>query len=150
MLDALILQASKLMQEQAESYGLLNDGCARLAAALIKSSPEEIETLTKAGESELLRMRSRLVRIMSTLTMFAETRAAQPTNQVIAEDARRAFEEASNVLASAARDFQRIHQRAAGLAMSGETMASASIEMCGFQPMTYRAPYARHGERAWA
>jgi hypothetical protein len=51
----------------------------------------------------------------------------------------------------AARDFQQTRERAAALATNGAAFAAVCIEMCGVQPTTYRAPYARYGEgRPWA
>lgn len=151
MLDELIHKAAKLMREQAEAYRQLDATCARLAVALVSWSPSEIEALSRAGESEMLRMRSRLVQIVGALSSFSEARAAAPQNSSVSEEARREFESASNDLTSAARQFQRTQERANALAMSGSSFAAACIEMCGVPPTTYSAPGARRGDvRAWA
>jgi len=150
MTDDLINQAAKLMQEQADAYARLNSACNQLTAVLVNGTPESIESLTRAGESELLRMRARLVQIMSTLTAFAEARARSSHAAPVMAEARARFEAASNKLSAAARDFQRTCKRAAALATNGSSLASTHIEMCGFRPTTYRAPYARYGEKLWA
>jgi hypothetical protein len=78
MSDELILQAAGLMTEQADAYGRLDAVCRQLAAALVRGEPPVVDSLTRAGESELLRMRSRLVRITLSLTSFADARALAP------------------------------------------------------------------------
>ena len=151
MLDDLIYQAAKLMQEQAAAYARLDASCAQLSASLVRGAPAVIESLTRAGESEMLRMRGRLVQIMNTLTAFADARAAVSDGNPLSVEARAAFETASNNLLQAARKFQQTRGQAAALATSGATFATACIEMCGVKPTTYRAPYAQRGEtRPWA
>ena len=59
MLDELIQNAAKLMREQAAAYRRLDSACHQLAAALVSGQPETIESLTRAGEGELLKMRYR-------------------------------------------------------------------------------------------
>jgi hypothetical protein len=144
MADDLIRQAAQMMREQAGAYRRLEAACAQLASALTNGSAETISALVRAGETELLSMRSRLVRLMSALTAFADSRlqSAAP----ISAEARTAFAEASGELMEAASDFQRIQRRAAALANNGSVFATISIEMCGIPPVTYRAPYARRGE----
>ncbi|MGH9901157.1 MAG: hypothetical protein ACRD68_04875 [Pyrinomonadaceae bacterium] len=153
----LIHQAAKLMREQAAAYRQLNAACEQLSGALVRGTPGLIESLVRAGETELLRMRARLVQIMFTLSDFADERAQQSSPQssekpaAIPAEARAGFEEASSELLRAARDYQKTNSRAAALATGGSTFANACIEACGAQPVTYRAPYTRRGEaQRWA
>lgn len=166
MFEDLITRAATLMQEQADAYRRLEAACAQLSAAMVRGVPEQIESFSRAGESELLRMRSRLGEIMGTLSAFAEQRAAaneiankpatigEQTPSPLAAEARLAFENASNELLEQAHLFERTHARASALATNGSTFASACIEMCGVLPTTYRAPYARlnnyGGGKQWA
>jgi hypothetical protein len=149
MLDNLIQNAAKLMHEQAAAYRRLDSACQQLSAALVSGQLEVIESLTRAGEAELLKMRVRLVELMTALSRFAEHHAgAQATLET---ETRVAFRDASNELLQAARDFQRTQARAAAVATNGASFAAANIEICGVPPLTYRAPYARSGEaRSWA
>jgi hypothetical protein len=147
----LIQRATELIQEQTAAFRRLDAACAQLAAALVRDAPELIESLTRTGESELLKMRSRLVQIMSTLSAFAEARAQSSEAAPLGAEQRAAFEQASCELIEAATAFQTTQQRAAALALNGATFAAACIEHCGIPPTTYRAPYARRGEgRPWA
>ena len=149
--DKLIHRAAELMREQAAAYARLDSACAQLTAALVRGVPESIESLTRAGESELLKMRARLVQVMASLTDFADARAKHPNAGSITAETRALFEGASQELLAAARSFQRTQQRAAALSHNGTSFASACIEMCGVPPTTYRAPYARRGEgKQWA
>lgn len=156
MLEELITRAAALMQEQADAYRRLDAACAQLSAAMTRGTPEQIESFTRAGESELLRMRSRLVEIVGTLSTFAEKRAASEGAPVmpLASEARSVFETASDELLKQARLFERTSRRTTALAMNGSTLASACIERCGVPPVTYRAPYARlnnpSGGNRWA
>lgn len=144
MADDLIHKVAALMHEQAEGYRRLDAACGQLVAALTSGVPERISALVRAGEGELLTMRSRLVRLMSALTSFADART--PESAPISAEARAAFSQASQELRQAAQAFQRTQRRAAALANNGATFAAVSIEMCGIPPVTYRGPYARRGE----
>jgi len=168
MQDDLIQHAARLMREQATAYARLESACNQLAAALVRGQPETLESLSRAGESELTRMRSRLVEIMSMLAAFADARRSPanspqqtsadatltnaPQHAPLSKETRELFEQASNQLFDAAKLFQSIHSRATALATSGATFASACIETCGVPPTTYRAPYARvtGAYRQWA
>ena len=146
MPDSLITRAAALMQEQAAAYTRLDAACVHLAAALVRGVPEQIESLTRAGESELLRMRSRLFEITMTLSLFADKRAAANEanrSASVTPEARTAFESASAELLAAAHAFERTQARTAAIAVSGSTFAAACLETCGVPPMTYRAPYTR-------
>ncbi len=139
------------MREQADAYGRLEAACQQLASALVRGEPSVIESLVRAGESEMLRMRSRLVQITLSLTAFADARSQASEPRPVAADARAAFESASKKLFEAARSFQTIQRRAESLARGGSTFATACIEFCGVPPTTYRAPYVRRGgEARWA
>ena len=54
--EELILQATELMHEQTQAYGRLSTACTQLTAALAESNPEQVSTLARAGETELLEM----------------------------------------------------------------------------------------------
>jgi len=151
MSDTLIQQAARLMQEQVAAYQRLDGACVQLSAALVRGEPSIIESLTRAGESEMLKMRSRLLQLMSTLTAFADARATSPESNRLTPETRASFEKASTELMRVAHDFERTRTRAAALANNGSTFTTACIQTCGIQPTTYRAPYARRGEASrWA
>ncbi len=148
--EELILQATELMREQTQAYGRLNSASTQLTAALAESNPEMVSTVVRAGETELLEMRARLLRLMFKLTTFADLRAAAPTGVPISPPVREGFSQASHQLQTAARDYQQIGGRASALAINGAIYSSVCIEFFGIQPSTYRAPYARRGEgKAW-
>jgi hypothetical protein len=151
MTDTPIRETTKLMEEQARGYAKLDLSCAKLCEALINGQPAEVESMIRKGEEELLPMRARLVRIVRTLTIFAEARALAPETSALSPEVRSAFEAASDLLLRAAQSFQRTRARAAALTTSGATFATACIEVCGIPPSTYRGPYARNPEvRPWA
>ena len=149
MLDNLIQNAAKLMREQAAAYRRLDAACQQLCAALVGGQPEVIESLTRAGEAELLKMRVRLVELMTALSTFAERHAGG--QGALGAETRVAFRDASSELLQAAQTFQRTQARAAAVANNGASFAAAGIEICGVAPLTYRAPYTRSGEaKLWA
>lgn len=150
MSERLIQRVAELMREQAVTYGRLGSICDRLSSALVRGEVDQIESLTRSGEAELLSLRSRLAQITSALSNFANLRNGSD-RPAIGEEARAAFESASSALMTAAREFQRIQPRAAALAINGVVFAGACIEMCGVKPTTYAGPYVRRGEgRPWA
>lgn len=151
MSEQLIIQATELMQEQAAAYIRLNNACAGMIPVLTKGSPEALTGMVRATETELLSMRSRLLRLMSTLTSFADRRAEGGSDQALSLPVREAFSRASDELQNAAQQFQKTCTTASALAGNGAIYASACIEMYGILPSTYRAPYARRGDgKAWA
>ncbi len=168
MQDELIQHAARLMREQALAYTRLESACNQLTGALVRGKPETLESLSRAGESELMRMRARLVEIMSMLAAFADARRSTanspqqfsadaketnaPQHAPLSKDTRELFEQASKELFDAAKLFQSTHARATTLATNGATFAAACIETCGVSPTTYRAPYARQmgANRLWA
>jgi hypothetical protein len=151
MSDQVIHRAAELMKEQAAAYRRLNLLCEQLTAALMRGEVEQIESLTRANEAELLTLRARLAQITAALSSFAAARAAGGQPTPVSAEARSAFESASTDLIAMARNFQRARARAAALAVNGVSFAGAFIEMCGVPPTTYGAPYARRGgKRPWA
>lgn len=150
MLEQLIQNAAKLMQEQATAYRRLDAACQQLTAALVSGHPETIDALTRAGEGELLRMRVRLVELMNALATFAEQHATAGQN-ALSTPTRETFRAASTELLEAARAFQQTRARAAAVANNGASFAATGIQYCGVPPLTYRAPYSRRGEvKGWA
>ncbi|MFN7927438.1 MAG: hypothetical protein U0Y68_05750 [Blastocatellia bacterium] len=148
--EEMIQQAMELMREQTDAYRRLDSVTTQLTTALAQSSPDTVNTFVRLGESELLEMRARLLRLMFKLTTFADMRAEMPQEAAISNDTREAFREASNALQEAAHGFQHTYKRAAPLAINGTIYASVSIELFGIQPTTYRPPYTRRGEgKAW-
>lgn len=145
-MDDLIRKVSDLLNEQTAAYGRLENVTAQLSAALVRSEIPLIESLTKAAETELLRMRSRLLEITSALTKFAEGRAAEPDKTGLEAETRQKFDSAAKSLLEAARSFQKISHRTANLAMGGSSFASACIQMCGVPAMTYSAPVLKYAE----
>ena len=151
MSEQLIIQATELMAEQAAAYCRLNISCTNLIPALTQGSPESLSSLVRATETELLAMRSRLLKLMSALTSFADSRANSPEQLPLSVVVRESFSKASDELQSNASRFQQTCTRASALAGNGAIFASASIEMFGILPSTYRAPYARRGDgKTWA
>ena len=150
MQDDLIRRIASLMTEQSAAYARLESATAQLSGALTVGEPNKIESLTRAGETELTRMRSRLLEITSALTGFAEMRAAQAEKTPLDTSARQQFETAAKSLMENARRFQKTGNRAASLALGGSSFATACIQMCGVPPTTYRAPVLRYGEAGGA
>jgi citrate synthase len=151
MPSQLILKAAELMHDQAAAYKRLDSLCQQLSVALVRGAPEPIESLTRTGESELLKMRSRLGQIVSTLTAFAEKRGNSQERSPIDSDARASFEAASKELMEAAESFRRTTKKSVALSRSGSSFASNCIEMCGVPPTTYRSSYTSRGDtKAWA
>jgi hypothetical protein len=150
MSEELIVQATELMREQTQAYGRLQSACTQLTAALAQSNPERVASIVRAGETELLEMRARLLRLMFKLTKFADARAANPQSVPVSSSVREAFGTASRELQTAAQGYQQVGGRASALAINGAIFSSVCIELFGIQPTTYRAPYARRGEgKAW-
>lgn len=132
------------MREQADDYRRLDAATGQLVGALVRGAPDSIESLTHAGETQLFKMRSRLLQIMAALSEFSEARARATTElKPIAPETRNEFEAASNELMHAARSFEKTGNRAASLAVGGTTFASSCIQMCGVPPATYSLPYSK-------
>jgi hypothetical protein len=150
MTDDLIIEAARLMEEQIRDYARLDSACQRLSETLVTGDAAAIDSTTRSGEVALLEMRARLVRIIQALTAFSDARTEAKESIKLGLDARARFEAASNALLLAAKQFQRTRARAAALTTSGATFATYCIEVCGIQPTTYKAPYARGEGRPWA
>ncbi|HUK90774.1 MAG TPA: hypothetical protein VLZ81_10270 [Blastocatellia bacterium] len=149
MPDKVIHQAAELMRDQAVAYQKLVLLTEQLTSALVCGDLHQIESLTRAGQSELLRLRSRLAQTTAILSQFAASRQSAPDRASISQEARTEFESASDEVLRQARLFQRSRGRAAALAMNGVAYAGACIEMCGVKPTTYGAPYVRPGGGKW-
>lgn len=146
MHDELIRKIAELMREQANAYGRLTSAMTQLVVALVGGQPENIEALARTGESELLKMRSRLLQITAALTGFADARARETEKSLLGADARDEFETAAKSLLDAARKFEKVSGRAANLALGGSSFATTLIQTCGIAPSTYRAPVLRYAE----
>lgn len=148
MQDELIRKIADLMAEQTAAYTSLQSLTTHLIAALTRSEPTTIESLSRSGETEMFRMRARLLEITSALTAFGKNRADQSDPQPLDKAAREAFEAEANKLLDAARGYQKVASRAASLALGGSSFAAASIQMCGVPPSTYRAPVLKYSKGA--
>lgn len=144
MQDDLIRKIAQLMTEQSAAYTSLDSLMNQLTTALTVCEPNNIEALSRAGETELMRMRSRLLDITSALTNFSEIRAHQTELLPIAADVREQFETAANELIKSAKEFETKTGRATSLALGGLSFATAGIQMCGVPPTTYRAPVLKY------
>jgi hypothetical protein len=150
MHNEMIKKVAGLMEEQASAYTRLESATTQLAVALVQGEPELIESLSRAGQTELLKMRSRLLDITATLTGFAERRAQETEKSPLDADIREQFDAMAKQLLDSARSFQKVAQRASSLAVGGSSFSSACIQMCGIPPTTYSAPYLKYAEGAQA
>ncbi|MEP6850027.1 MAG: hypothetical protein ABI999_14305 [Acidobacteriota bacterium] len=132
------------MTEQTAGYAGLESLTSHLIVALTRCEPHSIESLSRTGETELFRMRSRQLEITSCLTNFGEIRAGQTDLLPLTSDTREKFESSANGLLEAARKFEKVARRAASLAHGGSSFAAANIQMCGVPPTTYRAPVLKY------
>ncbi len=136
------------MGEQTSAYSRLESATAQLSTVMMQGEPAAVETLSKAGEKELLKMRSRLLEITSALTEFAELRGRQTEKEPLNPEAREQFENSAKSLLAAAKSYKRTAGRASSLALGGSSFANACIQMCGLPPTTYRAPVLKYAEGA--
>lgn len=146
MQDELIRKVANLMSEQKTAYESLEIATTQLSVVMARGEASTIEVLSKAGEKELSKMRSRLLEITSALTEFAELRRSQTEKTPLDPKARDEFESTAKSLLESAKSFQRIAGRASSLANGGLSFANACIQMCGLPPTTYRAPVLRYSE----
>ncbi len=148
--DEILARVAHQMREQQQGYARLESIARNLSAQLVGGTPEAIEIVVKAGDAELLKMRSRLFEIMNSLTAFAEARRTNANatmdesaaTATLSHERRAEFETASNALLNHAREFARLARQISALARNGSSFTSAHIEFYGIQPTTYRAPYA--------
>jgi len=140
MQEEIILKIANLMTEQATAFTSLEALTNQLVGALVRCEPTAIETFSRTGETELRRMRSRLLEITTSLTTFSEINRRENHQSTIGAEAREKFETAANILLEAARNYQKVSRRTENLAVSGSSFANACIEICGVLPSTYRAP----------
>ena len=136
--DNILASVSDFMNEQAEAYSILDSATRKLSNALVQSDLPLIEKYTREGESELTRMRSRMLEIMSALTQFAEQRAAD--GQKLDPQIKEQFEQCAKELIEKAREFKRLADKTANLALAGSSFAAACIQVCGVPPTTYNKP----------
>jgi tRNA U55 pseudouridine synthase TruB len=148
MQDELIRRIASLMAEQSAAYASLQSLTTQLIGALTRSEPFAIESLSKTGESEMLRMRARLLEITSALTDFGKMRSINPDGPRLDADAREAFEREAQKLLAAARNYDTTAKRGAALALGGSSFAAAAIQMCGVPASTYRAPVIKYNKAA--
>lgn len=138
------------MDDQTSAYNRLQSAAAQLNAALVQGEPDAIESLSRAGETELLRMRARLLEIISALTEFSEMRAEGTEKIPLEKFVREQFDAAAKQLIESAKSFQRVANRCANLARGGSSFSSACIQVCGISPSTYGAPVLKYAEGAAA
>jgi hypothetical protein len=148
MQDDLIRKVAGLMGEQSSAYKSLESATAQLSLVMARGETVMVESLSKAGEKELSRMRSRLLEITTALTEFAELRGRQSEKTPLDPQARDYFETSAKSLLESAKSFQRVAGRASSLALGGLSFANSCIQMCGLPPTTYRAPVLRYTEGA--
>lgn len=146
MQDDLIRKVAGLMSEQSSAYKSIESATAQLSAAMLRGEPSIIEILSKEGEKELSRMRSRLLEITTVLTEFAEVRGSQTEKSPLDQQAREQFEAGAKSLLESAKSFQKTAERASSLAVGGSSFANACIQMCGVPPTTYRAPFLKYSD----
>jgi hypothetical protein len=140
MQEELILKIANLMTEQSAAFTSLESVTNQLIGALVRCDALSIESLSRAGETELRRMRSRLLEITTSLSNFSELNRQENSPKKIGAEVREQFETAANTLIAAAQNYQKINNRSANLALSGSSFATACIQICGVPPTTYRAP----------
>ena len=148
MQDDIIRKIADLMIAQSSSYASLESLTLQLVTALTRCEPNEVEALTRAGESALFRMRSRLLEITSELGRFAEMRTGQTDPSGLAAETKEVFESAANGLIDCAQRYERLSGRASSLALAGSSFAAAGIQTCGVPPTTYNAPVLKYGKGA--
>jgi hypothetical protein len=148
MQNELIQKVANLMDEQAAAYTRLQSATNQLAAALVQGEPEAIESLARAGESELTRMRARLLEIISALTAFSEMRAEEAEKVPLEKFVREQFDVAAKQLIECSKSFQKIARKCTSLALGGSAFSSACIQVCGISPSTYGAPVLKYAEGA--
>lgn len=148
MQDELIRKIANMMVEQSSAYASLEALTVQLVMALTRCDAHEIETLSRAGESALFRMRSRLLEITGSLTEFAEVRANDPSPLSLGAEVRDTFESSANGLIESARKYEKLGGRASCLALAGSSFAAAGIQTCGVAPSTYNAPVLKYSRGA--
>jgi hypothetical protein len=144
MQDEIIRNVANLMTEQTAAYSSLESLTNQLIGALTRCEPNQIESMARAGETEMFRMRARLLEITSALTGFAEFRSKQTESVPLDPASREKFEIAVADLLAIARTFYTLAERATSLAVHGSSFAAAGIQNCGVSPTTYSAPVLKY------
>jgi hypothetical protein len=148
MQNELIQKVANLMSDQTSAYERLLSATNQLAAAMTHGEPGTVESLSRAGETELMRMRARLLEMISALTDFSEMRAEEAEKTPLDKTVREQFDGAAKQLIDAARSFQSAAARGASLALGGSAFSSACLQICGIPASTYRAPVLKYAEGA--
>jgi hypothetical protein len=148
MQNELIQKVANLMGEQTSAYVRLQLTASQLGTALMQGEPDTIDSLSRAGETELMRMRARLLEIISALTEFSEMRADDSEKLPLEKFIREQFDSAAKQLIESARSFQTVAAKCASLALGGSAFSSACIQVCGISPTTYSAPVLKYSEGA--
>ncbi len=149
MQNELIKKVATLMADQTTAYNRLQSAAGQLSAALVQGEPDTIESLSRTGETELMRMRARLLEMISALTEFSEMRAAETEKAPLDKMIREQFDISAKQLLEAARNFQAVASRSTSLALGGSAFSSACLQVCGVPPSTYRAPVLKYAEGAY-
>jgi hypothetical protein len=149
MQNELIQKVATLMADQTTAYNRLQSAAKQLSAALVQGEPDTIESLSRAGETELMRMRARLLEMISALTEFSEMRAAETEKAPLDKMIREQFDTSAKQLLEAAGSFQAVASRCTSLALGGSAFSSACLQVCGVPPSTYRAPVLKYAEGAF-
>lgn len=150
MQNELIKKVAALMADQTTAYNRLQSAAKQLSAALVQGEPDNIESLSRAGETELMRMRARLLEMISALTEFSEMRAGETEKAPLDKMIREQFDISAKQLLEAAGNFQAVASRCTSLALGGSAFSSACLQICGVPPSTYRAPVLKYAEGAYA
>jgi hypothetical protein len=148
MQNELIQKVADLMGDQTSAYNRLQSGAGQLAAALVQGEPNTIESLSRSGETELMRMRARLLEMISALTEFSAMRAGETEKIPLDKGIREQFDTAAKQLLEAAGSFQSVASRCTSLALGGSAFSAACLQMCGVPATTYRAPVLKYAEGA--
>ena len=148
MQNELIKKIAGMMVEQSCAYSSLEALTVQLVSALTRCEPNEIENLSRAGETALFKLRSRLLEITTGLTEFAESRVRDAESPGLDADVRETFESAANGLIESARKYEKLSGRASSLSLAGSSFAVAGIQICGVPPSTYNAPVLKYSRGA--
>ncbi|MBS1792356.1 MAG: hypothetical protein JSS81_00800 [Acidobacteria bacterium] len=144
MKEELVKKIATLMTEQTAAFKSLESLTKQLISALIRNEPNNIESLSRAGDTELMRMRSRLLEITTSLTNFSELNRQDATRSQLSSDVRSEFETAAQKMLEAAREYQKLSKRTENLALGGSSFATACIQFCGIPATTYRPPVLKY------
>ncbi|MEZ5306535.1 MAG: hypothetical protein R2684_05240 [Pyrinomonadaceae bacterium] len=148
--NGILKQVSKLMDDQKAAYDVLQAATKDLSVALVQGDLASIESHRRRGETELTRMRARLVEVMTALTRFAERTAGE--QEKLEADIKTEFEVSAKALIVQAKEYQRMAKQAANLAVGGSSFAAACITNAGVPASTYNKPILKKAgaDNQWA